>query len=78
MAVRWHIVYPILPRICQIGFTFAQPLMLSRVVEYVAHKDIESPNIGYGLIGAYAIVYTGIAVCPPPPSRGFLHMFSLR
>ncbi len=73
IAVRWHILYPIAPRLCLLGFTFAQPLMLNRVLDHLALQDYESANIGYALIGAYTIVYVGIAVCCPVPSEYFLH-----
>ena len=62
VSLKWHILYPVFPLLCYIAFTFAQPLMLNRVLEYLATMGTASPNIGYGLIGAYAVVYTGIAV----------------
>lgn len=61
-SLKWHVVFPIFPRLCQIAFTFSQPFLLIRVLAFLS--DNSSPaSIGYGLIGAYAIVYSGIAVC---------------
>ncbi|KAG8160758.1 hypothetical protein KVR01_009022 [Diaporthe batatas] len=50
----------ILPRLCQSAFNFSQPLLISRVVTYLqeANSDL---NFGYGLIGATAIIYIGLA-----------------
>lgn len=44
-----------------LAFTICQPLILSRFLEFL--QDTTQPaNIGYGLIGAYGVVYLGIAV----------------
>ena len=57
----WQMLTPILPRLALIGFTFCQPLLLNRYLNFLQNKD-ESINIGYGLLGAYGVVYLGIAV----------------
>ena len=36
--------------------------MAERVLTYLSEIETASPNVGYGLIGAYALVYTGLAV----------------
>lgn len=47
-----------------IGLTFCQPLLLHKAMELSAEEvSIESTHIGYGLIGAYILVYVGMAVC---------------
>jgi ATP-binding cassette subfamily C (CFTR/MRP) protein 1 len=43
------------------GLRFAQPFLLANAVNWVGDKDASS-NIGYGLIGAFAFVYIGLAV----------------
>jgi hypothetical protein len=46
-----------------IGVTYAQPLLVNRVVSFLGQPETStSKGIGSGLIGAYAIVYMGIAV----------------
>ena len=53
------------PRVCLIGFTFAQPFLISRVLHLLAQSDPDSreaANDGYGLIGATALIYLGLAV----------------
>ena len=52
---------PILPRLLQSALTFSQPFLVNAVVKYAAAKDAPQ-NTGYGLIGAFALVYTGLAV----------------
>jgi len=62
-AFLWALLAPIFPKIASIGFTFCQPLLLSRFVGFLQEKEHpESNNIGYGLIAAYGFVYLGIAV----------------
>jgi ATP-binding cassette subfamily C (CFTR/MRP) protein 1 len=49
------------PRLILVAFTICQPLLISRFLSYL--KDPSEPvNIGYGLIGAYGLVYTGMAI----------------
>ncbi|KAK1984954.1 ABC transporter [Colletotrichum cereale] len=51
---------PVLPRLCLTVFTFAQPFLINTTVSFVGQKDPDS-NHGRGLIGAWALVYLGIA-----------------
>jgi len=53
----------VLPRLCLLAFTICQALLLNRLLRFLdagpADDDI---RVGYGLIGAYGLVYVGIAV----------------
>ncbi|KAM0812152.1 putative ABC transporter FUM19 [Seiridium cardinale] len=60
-AIRARLLAPVIPRICMVGFVITQPLLLLAVIEFL-NEAPESSNYGYGLIGAYAIVYIGVAV----------------
>jgi ATP-binding cassette subfamily C (CFTR/MRP) protein 1 len=63
-TLRWEFLAPILPRLALIGLTLAQPLLINRVIDFLGqNQTTESHNIGYGLIGAYIILYVGIGVC---------------
>ncbi|RHZ73317.1 hypothetical protein CDV55_106015 [Aspergillus turcosus] len=51
------------PRLCLLGFTFAQPFLINQTVTFVSQSVEEgTQNAGYGLIGAFALVYIGLAV----------------
>lgn len=61
--LRRPIFVPVLPRLAVMAFTLCQPLLLSRLLEYLAdpgqRQDVKT---GYGLIGAAALVFAGMAV----------------
>ncbi|KAG8410254.1 hypothetical protein J3458_017969 [Metarhizium acridum] len=59
---KWDLLAGVIPRLACIGFTFAQPFLLERVLDFTA-EPVESSRreFAYGLIGAYAIVYIGKA-----------------
>ncbi|KAK2813402.1 hypothetical protein FQN50_000718 [Emmonsiellopsis sp. PD_5] len=62
-AFKWPLLYGIIPRLFLIGFTFSQPFLIERAVTLsLLPVTDETTNWGYGLIGAYAIVYIGIAI----------------
>ncbi|KAI9368784.1 P-loop containing nucleoside triphosphate hydrolase protein [Aspergillus egyptiacus] len=59
----WSILAVLPPRMCLIGLTFCQPLLLHKAMELSAEKvTVESTHVGYGLIGAYVLVYVGMAI----------------
>ncbi|KAI6774795.1 hypothetical protein HG530_001553 [Fusarium avenaceum] len=53
----------IFPRLCFIGFTFCQPFLISATLTW-AERDSNSDDAsqGYGLIGAWFLVFVGLAV----------------
>ncbi|PYH48029.1 putative multidrug resistance protein [Aspergillus saccharolyticus JOP 1030-1] len=53
----------VFPRLCLIGFTYAQPFLITRVISYVSDTSpARSKSDGYGLIAATGVVYLGIAL----------------
>jgi len=61
--LKWPILSAVIPRALLIALTLSQPFMIHRAVDFVAEPVTQaSKNAGYGLIGAYAIVFTGMAV----------------
>lgn len=58
---KWSLASAVIPRLLLTGFRFAQPFLVHRATGYVS-GILNTPNYGYGLIVAYFIVYTGIAV----------------
>lgn len=62
-ALLGSILVTMIPRVCLIGFNFCQPLLIRRFTEYLQQPVTENTtNQGYGLIGAYGIVYLGITI----------------
>ncbi|KAJ0362676.1 hypothetical protein COL154_006121 [Colletotrichum chrysophilum] len=53
----------VLPRLLFAGFTFAQPLLVNRIVNFVGSPwGEDSRNVAAGLVGATACIYVGLAV----------------
>ncbi|PTB72853.1 P-loop containing nucleoside triphosphate hydrolase protein [Trichoderma longibrachiatum ATCC 18648] len=57
----WTFPSAMLPRLCTTAFTFAQPFLVNTTIKYVGDQNA-NPYHGKGLIGAWALVYLGIAV----------------
>jgi ATP-binding cassette subfamily C (CFTR/MRP) protein 1 len=54
---------PVIPRLALTAFKYSQPLLIQRLLDYLDEPaNSDTKNIGYGLIGAYALVYLGLAV----------------
>lgn len=57
------IMAPIIPRLCMMAFVYAQPFLIKQAISLALFpKTQEYDNWGYGLIGAFVIVYGGLAV----------------
>lgn len=61
--IKWRLLSALPPRLALVGFTFCQPFLITRAID-LSQQPINkaSSNAGYGLIGAYLIVYVGIAL----------------
>ena len=60
---KWHVLAATPPRLIFSALTYTQPFLIDRMVAYVSSPS--SPldrQIGFGMVGAYALVYVGIAV----------------
>ena len=51
------------PRLCRSVFYFAQPHLINTTVSYVGNNSADV-NFGRALIGAWALVFLGVAVLP--------------
>lgn len=60
-ALWWPLVSAVFPRVCLIGFTFAQPFLISSLLDWLSESR-SSENKGYGLLGATILIYLGLAV----------------
>lgn len=62
-TLLWPFLASAIPRLILMGFRYSQPFLLHRTVEFVQEQaSRETRSIGWGLVGAYAIVYVGLAV----------------
>ncbi|KAJ5639919.1 P-loop containing nucleoside triphosphate hydrolase protein [Penicillium longicatenatum] len=60
---KWEFLGGILPRMAFTGFSFAQPFLVQRVLDFMTEPEhVNSSNYARGLVAAYGIVYVGIAV----------------
>ncbi|KAF9870342.1 ABC transporter [Colletotrichum karsti] len=60
-TLRWQLLAVVPARLCLLGFTICQPLVLNRFLEFLQNPS-EDVNYGYGLIGAYGLVYLSISI----------------
>ena len=60
-ASRGSLAFCIFPRLCLIGFRYAQPFLLSRTIEF-ADSPGEPESIGWGLTASFGLVFLGLAV----------------
>lgn len=62
-ALTMPLLLPVGPRIALSAFQFCQPFLINSLVNYLQIPAGQSSrNDGYGLIGAAALIYTGIAI----------------
>ncbi|PWY94818.1 multidrug resistance-associated protein [Aspergillus sclerotioniger CBS 115572] len=60
-ALWWPLVSAVFPRLCLIGFTFAQPFLITSTLDWL-NDPHSAENKGYGLIGATVLIYLGLAI----------------
>ena len=61
--LRWQLLLSATPRLILVGFKYAQPFLLTRTISYVSNRNDQPSNVGWALIGAYATIYVGMALC---------------
>lgn len=64
IAYKVGYLTPVIPRLCLAGFSFSQPFLIKRVIEYVSKPvGLQSNDTAAGLIAATFLIYSGLAVC---------------
>lgn len=56
LCFKSSVLYSFLARLALIGLNYSQPFLISRLTHYVGDKNPNKED-GYGLIGAFALVY---------------------
>ena len=64
IAYKIGYLTPVIPRLCLAGFSFSQPFLIKRVIEYVSQPvGLQSNDTAGGLVAAAFLIYSGLAVC---------------
>ncbi|KAF1949726.1 putative ABC multidrug transporter [Byssothecium circinans] len=54
---------PVIPRLLQMATNLCQPFLITTMINYIRNpNDLDTQNIGYGLIAAFALNYSLLAV----------------
>ncbi|KAK3186657.1 hypothetical protein K4F52_004698 [Lecanicillium sp. MT-2017a] len=53
---------PVFPQLCLVGFQYSQSFFMQSIIRYLEQPEDENKSLGYGLIGACACIYLGMAV----------------
>lgn len=62
-SVSWDLGAAAITRAALIGFSFAQPFLITAAINHVERDPgVRNKNEGYGLIGATFLIYLGITV----------------
>lgn len=60
---KWDFLAGVLLRLAYTGFSFTQPFLVERVLDFTDEPDDpNSNNVAYGLVAVYAIVYIGLSL----------------
>ncbi|PVH72950.1 putative ATP-binding cassette transporter [Cadophora sp. DSE1049] len=62
-------LYCIFPRVCMMGFRYAQPFLLERSIEF-ANNPEDPDRVGWALTAAFGLVFLGLAIS----SGSYYHM----
>ncbi|KAF4466489.1 multidrug resistance-associated [Fusarium albosuccineum] len=62
-VLRWELLSITPPRLAMIALSISQPFLISHALRFLTMPASESTmNLGYGLIGAFALVFIGSAI----------------
>jgi len=59
-SLRWEVLMIYIPKLCYAALSVSQVFLIQHAVKFV--QGSQSKSAGYGLIGAFALVYIGLAV----------------
>ncbi|KAI1272257.1 P-loop containing nucleoside triphosphate hydrolase protein [Xylaria sp. FL0933] len=63
LTFRWEVLLIVFPKLAYVALSLSQPFLIQEAVSFVQNTQTSNSNdIGYGLIGGFALVYTGLAV----------------
>ncbi|RAK97795.1 P-loop containing nucleoside triphosphate hydrolase protein [Aspergillus ibericus CBS 121593] len=59
---KYQLMWPAIPRLFLLLFTLLQPILMLRLLRWLEQTSHRDHDIGYGILGAYVMVYVGLAV----------------
>lgn len=63
LTFRWEVLFIAFPKLVWVALSLSQPFLIQEAVSFVQSAETGgNDNVGYGLIGGFALVYTGLAV----------------
>ncbi|KGO44507.1 ABC transporter, integral membrane type 1 [Penicillium expansum] len=76
--LKWTVAAAVVPRLCLIGFKFAQPFLINDLINYVSDNgSSELSGVKYGFIGATVLIYVGIALSTALFKRQSIRMVTM-
>lgn len=64
LALKFDILITIVPRLIYMGTTLSQPFLIQSMIRFVENAQHDTnPDSGYGLIAAFALNYSLMAIC---------------
>ncbi|KAJ5643851.1 ABC multidrug transporter [Penicillium longicatenatum] len=60
ISFKNRLLWPVIPRLCVLTFTLLQPVLMLKLLQWL--EDTSTQDLGYGILGAYGIIYTGLAI----------------
>ncbi|KIW11357.1 hypothetical protein PV08_10657 [Exophiala spinifera] len=62
-SLKWQLLVSALPRLCLSAVMFAQPFLIQDTINFVKDSHTRTASVGWGLAGAYFLVYLVQALC---------------
>ncbi|TGJ88504.1 hypothetical protein E0Z10_g256 [Xylaria hypoxylon] len=63
LAFRQEVLLIVFPKLAYVALSLSQPFLIQKAVSFVQNTRTENNNdVGYGLIGGFALVYIGLAI----------------
>jgi ATP-binding cassette subfamily C (CFTR/MRP) protein 1 len=61
LCLRSLFFAPVLPNLLVMSLTFAQPFLVTALLNFISSKDPK--ELGYLIVAGYAVVYFGLSIC---------------
>lgn len=61
-VLKWQLLVSAIPRLLLSGAKFGQPLLTQETITFVATRGSQSTSVGWGLVGAFFLIYLAQAV----------------